>query len=84
MDEEQETEVEEMKDLYMDLSREEEVTVLAKAIATITKYSGEDGYDVTSETIITGLRRLQRRLRWQKQSEQQDKAKQTKLTQFFS
>ena len=58
-----------MRDLYADLSREEEAMILSKAIATITKYSGEDGYDVKSEISIAGLRRLQRNLRWQERLE---------------
>jgi DDE superfamily endonuclease/Tc5 transposase DNA-binding domain len=83
MEEEEEIVVEEVKDLYADMSRKEEVTVLSKAISTITKYSGKDGYGITSETIITELRRLQQNIRWQEQLEHRDKAQQTKLTQFF-
>lgn len=63
MDEEQEIALEEVKDLYACMSRKEEVTVLSKAITTITKYSRKDGYGVTSEAIIAELRRLHRNLR---------------------
>jgi hypothetical protein len=67
INEEQETEIEEVKDLYAELLRKEELTVLSKAIATITKYSAEDGYDVGAEVVITELCRLQQRLRWHEQ-----------------
>ena len=65
IDEEQETVVEDVKELYADLSKKEEVIVLAKAIATVTKHSEEDEY----EAVIAKLRRLQRSLQWQERLE---------------
>ena len=84
IDEEQETVLENVKELYADLSKKEEVIVLSKAIATVTKYSEEDKYDEMSETLIAQLRRLQRSLQWQERLERQERTQQTKLTQFFS
>jgi hypothetical protein len=83
VDEEQEAAEAEVIPMYSDLSKVEEIQAIAKTIALIEQRENSGSLQSGANTIVSTLRAVQQKIRWEIEKEKEGKRTQLSLDQYF-